>query len=177
MNIASNQSVPTQILGDHPAVVYIIAPDVEGPCKIGFSKNIQQRLATLQIGCWVPLSIYSFRVGIFRSGGVDRMGLGRSISAGAKALERSAHRALHSCELNLLGEWFDVSVQEAVAVLEKCAKMEGLASLSLADIAGVHIPEGSSPSVENVRARMIKMFYPPFYYATEVQPYPVDRII
>lgn len=164
------------VLGDHPAVVYVIAPSEEGPCKIGYSNNLQNRLSGLQTGCWEPLSIFSFRIGIFETGGADRLSFGKAINAGSKALERAAHRALTACELRLQGEWFDVNVQEAVAVLEKCARNEGLRSVSYADIAGAQIREGSDGTAALARHKLMKALGAPALYVSDYQPFSVDRI-
>lgn len=81
--------------------VYVIA-DGDGRRKIGFSQNAQTRLAQLQAAAGGQLLLERhFVCGINQAGAVERL----------------AHQLL--AEKRLTGEWFDVTLEEAVAAIEE----------------------------------------------------------
>lgn len=75
-------------------MIYLIAIDDLGLCKIGYAKNVRRRIATLQTGCPFAYRLIAER-------------------EGDEALERSIHRAAASYRKR--GEWFTLcdSVVEA----------------------------------------------------------------
>lgn len=73
---------------DEPAMVYFIAPIEGGPVKIGTTKNINQRLATIQSSSPLPLHLIS-------------------CAPGDRDLETSLHAMFHTERLH--GEWFEPS--------------------------------------------------------------------
>ena len=108
--------------------VYIIAPDAAGPCKVGISCDIATRIKSIQVGCWVQLFVYSLSY-VFRPiPGVA--GAAKSfveLSDCAAMVEAGAGRVFGECDVMLHGEWADVSVDDARAVIEKVADSLGLA--------------------------------------------------
>lgn len=77
--------------------LYVIGPTV-GAQKIGFSKNVQQRLRTLQTASAVPLLIHA-QVAV--------------PEARVRLLERKLHNELRHRKKS--GEWFELSPDDAVA--------------------------------------------------------------
>ena len=78
--------------------VYVIAQE-RGPVKVGISDKPMFRLRSLQTG-------HASRLDLKHSREADN----------AKLVERLAHHALR--EKRLSGEWFDVTVDEAIAAIE-----------------------------------------------------------
>ena len=93
--------------------VYVIAARPEGPCKIGFSVNPTKRLRQLQTGHPEILRIHHVQ-------GFEEKR--------AKLIERIIHRTISYKRQT--GEWFDLSVEDAVAEVEfaliRYGEMEGL---------------------------------------------------
>jgi hypothetical protein len=81
--------------------VYIIAADDAGPVKIGFSKNPEKRLKQFQTGHPQPLRLcHSLAFEGKR----------------AKGIERIIHQTIN--HLRVQGEWFGLTVADAIAELE-----------------------------------------------------------
>jgi hypothetical protein len=79
--------------------IYAIASDVNGPCKIGISGNVEKRLKQLQTGHSSPLKI-------FHSVLIERDDV--------HILEKTIHKTL--VHLKLKGEWFNI---DAVAATQE----------------------------------------------------------
>lgn len=121
---------------NHLSLIYVVAPDEDGPTKIGLTRNIEVRLQTLQIGNWEKLHVFGGRLA-FRRDFSLAYSLEHSSREGAERMEHLAHKKLRECDLNLSGEWFDVTVPEALQVLEKIAKNESIGLVSMEDVAGI----------------------------------------
>lgn len=79
--------------------IYVISESPDGPVKIGVGAKPEKRLGECQIGNPRPLALYW-----------------QYPWAAAPLLERAAHHKL--AESHLHGEWFDVSVADAVATID-----------------------------------------------------------
>lgn len=128
-----------ETLPDHLSVAYVMAPDENGPCKIGVTSNLELRLKTLQIGCWMPLSVYGVRIAFRRD--TDFTSLAKSAEAGAYRIEGMCHKNLKECGAHLHGEWFDVTAQEALKAITVSADKKGIAALSVEDVLGIDVPK------------------------------------
>lgn len=80
-------------------LVYVIAVRESGPCKIGITRAVDRRITMLQTGNPEKLKAFHTRT-----------------AENPSKLERQLHDALIS--KRLVGEWFDISVTDAIAVLE-----------------------------------------------------------
>lgn len=157
-------------LPDHFAVVYVIASGPEGPSKIGFTSNLQERLAGLQTGCWMKLGVYHFRLCIFQSGGAGYKTMRAALSAAARAVERKAHAALSEMDFALHGEWFDVSVDEAIQVIDKCCSLSGVRALKIEDLASVDPGSTGDQAMIAAQRSMMRSMASAMVYAQESQP-------
>ena len=88
--------------------LYIIAASPEGPVKLGFSADPQKRLKQLQTGSAQVLALHHTEE-------VD--------DARVKIAERALHRLLGHKRLK--GEWFTVTVEEAVFEVMHIRMCEG----------------------------------------------------
>lgn len=122
-------------LKDHLCIIYVIAPDMNGPSKIGVTSNVQKRLNLLQNGCWLPLKVYGIRAAFRRD--ADASSLLKSMASGARRVERLTHAALTECDVRLCGEWFDIDVPDALKAIEVAARTNDCAAVSLEDVAAV----------------------------------------
>jgi hypothetical protein len=77
--------------------VYVIGPR-EGPLKIGYAADPRSRLSNLQVGQAVELMIHYEE---------------ETEASRAKVIEKLIHRQLGHKRIR--GEWFDVSVDDAIA--------------------------------------------------------------
>ncbi len=163
-------------LGNHIPVAYVIAPGWDGPCKIGITNNLQRRLTALQTSSWEPLSIFGFRVGVWRDSTKAKVGSTHAaVYQATRALEAAAHKALTDCELRLSGEWFDVTADEAKQVLEKCGQIEGIVTLNVERLAagllgGAAISETATAQDQILRSMLAHAAYVAMY-----QPHLVDK--
>lgn len=78
--------------------LYVIASHPSGPVKLGLSRHPEKRVRQLQTGCSEPLSIFHIE-----EVEEDRV----------KIAEKALHRLLNHKRVR--GEWFDLSVEEAVS--------------------------------------------------------------
>jgi len=97
---AEISKVDRLLRGQGVGAVYIIAHAPEGPVKIGKTTGLALRLASLQVGN--PSKLHVFALKIVRHGEV-------------RATEARIHAELRTARLS--GEWFSLSVLEAVAAL------------------------------------------------------------
>lgn len=140
---------------DHPAVVYFAGASVDGPIKIGVSTCLPQRIEDLQTGSWEPLKIFGVRGAIRINSTNSKDGRLRSYSTGAYGLERAMHDKLRELGFGLMGEWFDVSAEEAITVAQKCGAQRGLMVFSLEMLMSV---EGKEIPLERVRRERNRIF-------------------
>jgi predicted GIY-YIG superfamily endonuclease len=81
--------------------IYVIAADEHGPVKIGYSNDPNRRLKELQTGYPKPLALWHQQ---------------EFHQKQAKLMEQLIHKTLrHRCSY---GEWFKLSVQQAIAEVE-----------------------------------------------------------
>lgn len=97
---------------DRPAVtdleyIYVIGSDQFDPVKIGISSAPINRCASLQIGNPFPLRIMQAYL------------LSKNEST---FLEWNIHVVLKGMGFGVSGEWFDLTADEAMAVIQKCAQ-------------------------------------------------------
>ena len=115
-----------------------VAGDQNGALKIGISFNPTQRLTQLQHTS--PLVLHHQT----------------SVSGSARSVERVAHLLLS--EKRLRGEWFDVSIEEAIAAVELAVEAVEAADLSLLDTGrkmdniGVRLHPGEREALERAAA-------------------------
>lgn len=145
-------------MDDHGAVVYVIAPDENGPCKIGMTQNVGLRLIGIQVGCWMPLAVFSTRICFQRFGG--HLGsLWTTMAIGAKYVEGETHKALKACDVHLHGEWFDVTAAEAAEAIEKSAKNKEAAAITLEQLCDIELEETATRLERDTHASLIKSLY------------------
>lgn len=162
-------------LGDHIPLVYVIAPSWDGPCKIGYSTNIQTRLMGLQTGNWEPLSIYAFRVAVWIEGIKAYGSTHSALRSANRALERAAHEALIDCDLHLQGEWFDISVEDAKKVLDKCAQMQRIQALTVERLAAGYMGGAAISESTVAQEEILRSMIGPARYMAERQPHRIDK--
>jgi hypothetical protein len=83
--------------------VYIIGPISSYPVKIGVAMKPTKRLLGVQTGCWEELVIH----GLYSA----------NCRGNAYRLEKLAHKRLD--KRRMIGEWFNVFVDDAVSVLDE----------------------------------------------------------
>lgn len=137
----------------HICVVYVIAPDVDGPSKIGFTTDIITRLTDIQTGSWIPLKVHDVRLILPKFYQTEEFHIMKQAQAGARMAERDAHAALWDCGLRLVGEWFDVTPSEAMQVVEKVGGLSNYRVISLEQIASV----GTSHTLDPYNKRIHRM--------------------
>lgn len=162
------------ILGDHVCVVYLIAASVEGPTKIGVTRNLQTRLATLQIGSWSPLTIHSWRAAIPTGPGAKYQSMSAAMKAGARLLESEAHSTIREFGLGLCGEWFDIGITDAKAVLDKVGEKRGVRAVTLEQIAGAPTDRGLDVRAFMAQRSLVGSLATIAEYVRLHQPYPID---
>lgn len=80
--------------------IYLIGPECGAPLKIGVAANVQSRLCDLQVGNWQTLKVHHVA----------------SVTATiATSVERHLHR--HFADRAIRGEWFDVKLEDVLAIL------------------------------------------------------------
>lgn len=168
-------NAPPMVLADHLTLVYVIAPQWEGPCKIGITNNLQRRLAGIQIGNAQPLTIFNFRLAVHSSGAGAYKSLAAATKAGARKLESAAHRVLRDCDLALSGEWFDVNVVEASQVLDKCGALSAVRSLTLEQVVSVDVDAGLDRGMASAQHKLTRALAAAATYVTGYQPNPIDE--
>lgn len=141
-------------LNDHVALVYVLGADPEGPVKIGRTTQLPERLVQLQIGSPYALEVYGFRF-IAAPPSVQRTSLRYCFAAGAAALERAVHRKLDEFGLRLSGEWFDLSAEEALAVIGKLIAPTGVRAVGLTDLAAVDLTGRADGAVARAHAALL----------------------
>lgn len=159
-------------MDDHGSVLYVIAPDENGPCKIGVTQNVGMRLSAIQIGCWMQLGVFAVRICFKRTGG-HLTNLWSSMRFGADHVERQTHDALKDCEVHLRGEWFDVTVEEAVQAIQKAASQSEAAAITLEQLAATEMPEFSTTMEVHTRDSLVTSLLQANSFARKS----VDRII
>lgn len=157
---------------NHVAIVYVIAPTCGYPCKVGYTENIEVRLASLQTGCWEPLTIHGFRVGIEKSGGVERGDVFAALLRGAQSLEYAAHETLKECDVWIRGEWFDVTAEDALRVIDKCGARKNVQPLTFNMVNNVMVHPKSQPDVAHVRDVIVGSLQIVLSFVAFRQPYP-----
>jgi hypothetical protein len=157
INLSTGKVAPVGrrlIQKSHLCVIYVIAADTEGPSKVGITTDIMTRIRTLQTGCWLPLRAYDFRVALPKVMSGMNFNLQDYAAQGAQMAERDVHSVLVECGLRMVGEWFDVTPEEALAVIDKCATRGDYRSVSLEQVAGASTSEGLDPEVHKARNRL-----------------------
>lgn len=119
-------SEASNISDDPPAGVYVITPKCGYPSKIGVTGTPSIRLAMLQVGNWHPLEMRDFVFAADFTRRVSRWDrVCNFVSNAAFQLEMDTHKALAEMDMHLNGEWFDVTAEEASAVIRKVAEKAG----------------------------------------------------
>lgn len=149
-------TVQNAIIPDHACIVYVIAADPNGPCKIGITTNVMTRLISLQTGYWLPLRCWGFRMVIKRDGTNQYPSMLKALWAGARATESRCHTVLSEMDLRMVGEWFDVTAAEALAVVDKCAKERGAMAVSLQDVMGIQPDPGLDAAVAALHKKLAR---------------------
>lgn len=88
--------------------LYIISASEAGPVKLGFSNDPSKRVKQLQTGSAQPLTLYHAE---------------EVEDARVKIAEKALHRLLGHCRLK--GEWFTMSVEDAIAEVIHIRMTEG----------------------------------------------------
>lgn len=98
--------------------VYVVGCDELPYFKVGRSKSVLGRVEQLQGAMPFDLKIFAAR---FAHPDITM------------ALEYNTHKVLTECDLHQRGEWFHVSPEDVVAVIDKCANMNDLECYAPAD--------------------------------------------
>ena len=107
--------------------VYVMAPEKAGPVKIGVSNSVAGRITLLQTGNWRKLRAFYFAYFFRPSPGIRGAGLAfANLSRSARYIEADAHRILRECDTAMIGEWFAVSVDDAIATIQKISQTASL---------------------------------------------------
>lgn len=141
-------------INDHPSLIYVIAPDENGPCKIGKTIQIAKRHQGIQVGSWLPLAVFGARL-CLTSGAVNPGNLRTDLNQGAYAAEAATHKALKEMGLHMIGEWFDVTAQEALKAIEVACKKSGISAIGLDALISQEIPENEQGLVRKARENLI----------------------
>lgn len=92
--------------------VYLIAPDNGWPIKVGMSDNPASRLNALQTAHWKFLTVLGCWV--------------CENKTAARKAEHVAHRTIQAAGKHLMGEWFDLRGDEALALVERAFVTNGI---------------------------------------------------
>lgn len=144
-------------LADHIGIVYVVAPGNDGPCKIGYTGNIQKRVANMQQGCWLPLRAFDYRVCVRLSGGTKYATMAMSVSQAARMVEQKAHNVLRDMGFGLAGEWFDITPQEAIQVVDKAARLVEARAITMMQIMSVEIDRGLDADAQKAQMHLAQM--------------------
>lgn len=102
--------------------VYVVGCEEFLPLKIGRTTDIFRRLEGMQTGCPFQLKFYG---GVFAPKHTTAW------------LEKLVHDKLEEFDMRLRqdfrSEWFDLDVNDAVAVIEKCAEIENMKTIGARD--------------------------------------------
>lgn len=121
----------------HANVIYVMGADQDGPVKIGMSSDMAKRVLTLQTGNPLPLMIHGFRLVMPKNLPPGRQAdTVRHLVECASRVEKHVHYELQKMELRLMGEWFDLTADEALAVLDKAAPTVQCRAFSLEELSG-----------------------------------------
>lgn len=149
------EDMQASVLSDHPAIVYFIAPSVSGPTKIGVTTNLETRLSQIQIGCWLPLKVYSTRLAIFAPGKGKLSSPRAEFRAAAYAVEATTLSVMREMGHGLMGEWINCGPEKAITIAQYCAKGRGAGLLSLEDFAALDI-WWEDPMMMRARGRIVR---------------------
>lgn len=138
---------------EHWNAIYVVAADENGPAKIGVSTDISKRVETMQTGCWLPLKVYDMRYVVKKDENNRIVSL--SFKRSAYELEAIVHRILDECGLRMVGEWFDITVHEAIEVIQKVAKEQNMGAVGLQDLASVDLTGRADAHMEDARNKMV----------------------
>lgn len=98
------------------ALCYVVTPGKRGPCKLGVTYTLQERINTLQCGNWVELRAHA--------------ALWFATMKEAQAVERAAMQLLTRRDAWLRGEWFNVVPDVAHLALVESATTLGIEILN-----------------------------------------------
>jgi hypothetical protein len=115
----------------HAPAVYVMGNHEDGPVKIGTSSDISRRVLSLQTGNALPILVFSMRLVVPKHlpAGENFGGI-RTLKQEAVRLEKAAHFELIKMGLRLMGEWFDLSSDEARQVIDKVSANIGSRALA-----------------------------------------------
>lgn len=144
--------------------IYVVTTSDRWPSKVGISDDMSQRLASLQTASWLDLDVEKFwfpytgiKVGDLNLDHrlkPERMNTAR---LAAQVLERAVHAKLKEFDLHMRGEWFDITADEAVEVVEKVAETNGFRLVSPRDIALANMHGLTRPSDLKAMREMLKV--------------------
>ena len=92
--------------------VYVISPDSSWPCKIGISIAPAKRIKSLQTAAWKPLK-------------VDYSAWCNTVQE-ARQIESEMHKYLDENGFWLHGEWFNLSPDKAIELIQFKALIQGI---------------------------------------------------
>lgn len=138
---------------EHWPAIYVVAPDEDGPSKIGCTTDMSFRLAQLQIGCWIPLKCFDLRYAVKLGEGHEIVDY--SLKRGAYGLEKVVHEKLEEFDVRLQGEWFNLSVADAQKAIAICARDAGYRCVGLGDLAAFDMTGRADKDMKDIRNRMV----------------------
>jgi hypothetical protein len=116
-----------------------------------------QRIRSLQTGNWQQIKAYDFRIALPKNMSGMWFDLEKFADQGARLAEIEAHRLLTEFDLRLMGEWFDVSPKEAMAVIDKSANACDFRAVSLEQVAGAVADARLDPQVKAAQNRLVQI--------------------
>jgi hypothetical protein len=102
--------------------VYVVGPSQGRPVRIHWAKQLPEKIAELQPGCWKPLSLHdvAWTVG-------DKLAI---------RLLRDTTTILDGAKRRLEGDWFDVTAELAQQTLRIASEKGGIPTFTHADMLG-----------------------------------------
>ena len=104
------------------SAVYVIGSLDFGAVKIGIARDVLDRVATLQTGFPLPLTIFSATY---------------TSRKNAERIERECHKILKGLGLHMNGEWFDADPHDAGELVKRCADDLGMPVLTPGEYASL----------------------------------------
>ena len=122
-------------VNDVGRMIYVVTTEDGFPCKVGITADLTLRITSLQCGNWNRLRPvwYSFVV----VKGAKDTNLWSAFTTAPNVLESAVHRNLKELDLHLSGEWFAVTSDDCVKVIEKVANDNGLRLAGIEMLSGI----------------------------------------
>jgi hypothetical protein len=108
------------------------------------------------VGNWHKLQVFDIRMALPREMSVMRFNLRDQANRAGHVLERAVHDKLREFDLGLMGEWFDISVKDALAVIQKVSETSTVRCVSIEHLASVLPDHRLDPEVTRSHRLLLK---------------------